>query len=343
MGEQYEINQCPLYKIGSKSRLARILECTTATLKKLTGEKQSYRKFLLPETVCPYTGKKRKERFVHEPVGDLRRVHERLQDLLMRVCPPGYAHAAVKGRSYKSNAEQHMSSRCVATFDITNFYPKTSRHILFRFFLDQLKCPADIAWMLTDISSSGSGMPTGSPLSPVLSLFANKPLFDGLHQLALDHGLSFTCYVDDITFSGASIPIALPRRVKSVVERHGHQLADKKTRLFLDGQPKHVTGVVLLDGKITVPHSRFQKARKIHKALLLEDDLVQQRKIAQQLSGLLGEAAHLESTYKPWAMASYQRLKVLNKLFEKVRGPIITTGKVSVKKLSAADMTGLPF
>ena len=73
----YHINQCALYKVGSKAKLAQILGISVASLLAIV-KKPRYREFLLPEEVCPFTGKITKERWVQEPLGELRAIHERL-------------------------------------------------------------------------------------------------------------------------------------------------------------------------------------------------------------------------------------------------------------------------
>lgn len=310
----YELNQCALYKVGSKSRLAELLNTSVKQLLELEASPK-YRVFPLEETVCPFTGKITKERWVQEPHGPQRTVHERIQTLLMRVTPPSYAHAAVKGRSYRTNAMAHISGDCVATFDITKFYPSTPEKSVFDFFAKRMGCAPDIAGLLTNLTcykppgeGGRTGLPTGSPVSPILSVYANQPMFDALSQLASKFGLVFTCYVDDLTFSGPNVPVGLARMIKSIVERHGHKMSEGKTRFYARGEPKHVTGVVLKDGRLQVPFGRFLKARRIQMAINAEKDPAQKLVLSRKLAGLLGEAAFLDPRFTAWAQSSYSKL-----------------------------------
>ncbi len=315
----YGLDQCALYKVQSKARLAEILHVSIAGLIALS-KGDEYKVFTLPADTCEFTGKTRKARQVEEPKRGLKRVHERIRSLLARVVTPDYAHAAVKGRSYRSNAEFHKLSDVAATFDVKSFYPSTSEDAVFRFFKNQLRCAADIAGLLAKLVcfrkiAEGLGcLPTGSPLSPLLSIYANKPMFDALAQLALDHNLKFTCYVDDLTFSGSRLPARLKRRVTSIIESHGHKVATEKTKIFLKGFPKHITGVVIHKGKVSVPFGRFRKARKIEQAIKNEPDVLKNLRLMQKLSGLLGEAAYLDARYRPWATESYQKMSALRVL-----------------------------
>ena len=310
----YHFNQSPLYKLSSKAKLASLLHTTPRSLIALSRAPK-YREFLLSASICPFTGKETKERWVQEPSWSLKCIHERLRKLFMRISPPDYAHAAVKGRSYRTNALAHVDGGLVATFDIRNFYPSTSQTAIFSFFAETMLCAPDIADLISKLVSFQThgavnqvGLPTGSPLSPVLSIFANKRLFDDLNNLAVQHSLKFTCYVDDLTFSGDGLPSGLISLVDSAIKRFGHSMANNKTRIFRDRQPKHITGVVIKNGALSVPYSRFHKARRIQLALDATNDPAIKLDLTQRLSGLLGEAAFLDPKYKGWAKRSYGEL-----------------------------------
>lgn len=333
---EYKIDQCPLYKMQSKKRLAKVMFCSVKDLQALRLGPH-YKLFKIEKPPCPFTGKVTKPRDVQEPKVGLRQVHERLQRLLTRIHPPEYAHGAIEGKSYKSNAEAHLGYRRVATFDLKQFYPSTSKVIVFDFFKNYMKCAPDISSLLADLACYGNSLSTGSPLSPILSVFANRVMFDQLEKIAKTHSLAFTVYIDDLTYSGASLPRGLPRMVASTVEKFGHLLAEKKTAIYRRNQPKHITGVVVNGSQISVPKSRFHKARKIQAALKSESNLEKKLKISQKLSGLLGETAHLDSKYSRWAKASYKKQAAIAQKIALL--PKITVSKV---KSAAPSNIGLP-
>lgn len=318
--KRYEINQCALYKLRSKTRLAVILNHPKERLLELAKSKSNYRIFELKEEICPFTKKRTKARMVQEPKSELKKVHARIQKLISRIEPPDYGHAAVKRRSYRTNAEAHISSLYVATLDIRKFYPSTRKSLVRNFFSEQLLCSPDVADILTNICCFSDnkdlraviGLPTGSPLSPILSLYVNKPMFDKLDQYAKSEGLVFTCYVDDLTFSGNSIPGGIGRKIEEIVYSHGHKIASEKTKIFSPRHTKHITGVAISNGEIKVPYSRFKKARAIEEKIQSTppSDLHERLALHRKLSGLLGEAAFLDNRYTPWAQRSYAELRI---------------------------------
>ncbi|TAG34440.1 MAG: RNA-directed DNA polymerase [Polaromonas sp.] len=331
----YEVTQCALYKINSKARLAGLLHVSVPVMLGMASSRK-YQEFTLKEKVCPFGGKSRKARMVQTPTEALRPLHDRIHDLLRRCAPPNYAHAAVKGRSYRTNAEAHKGSCVAATFDLESFYSSTSETTVFRFFVDQMKCAPDIASLLARLicverDDSYPCLPTGSPLSPLISVYANKPMFDKFAHLAETHALSFTCYVDDLTFSGLAMPKGLERMVTSVAKRYGHTLATHKTMTFGPSSAKHITGVVIFNGKITVPNARFRKARKIQAAINAENDPIKKISLMQKLSGLLGEAAYLDNRYSNLAKKAQHSMSEF-----RLNSPAITMSAIPVTQEDAS-------
>lgn len=306
----YEINQCALYKVTSPQKLCKVLGLELGQLLAVLDGEGLYKEFPLPEEVNPFSGKKTKARFVQAPCGQLRLVHERILSLLKNVVCPSYAHGAVKGRSYRSNALAHENSKVMATFDLKGFYGATKSHAVSRFFEETLLCAPDVSRIMTRLVTFGGCLPTGSPLSPLLALHISKPMLDSLNKLAVDNGLIFTCYVDDLTFSGDSLPGSLGREVGSIAGVFGYRLSRRKTRFYGEGESKHVTGTVIFSGKVSVPHSRFRTARNIEDAISGRIDRhgFSMQKLMEKLAGVLNEASYLDERFKAKAVLAQVKL-----------------------------------
>lgn len=306
--KSYALNQCALYKLGSKKRLAHVLEVDVSVLQRLSADDGNFEVFELKEEVCEFTGAKRKARWVQNPIADLKAVLSRIAKLLARIQSPDYCHGATPGRSYRSNAHAHVGAKSVATFDLKEFFPSTTSKQVFRFFRSELQCAPDVAGLLTDLCTYRRALPTGAPSSPILAYWANRGLFESLDRRGKALALNLSVYVDDITLSGDLIPRSLPDQVEGIVKSHGHKLSGHKTRIFGPGQPKHVTGVVIAGGALRVPHARFRKARAIRAAFDAEKDDHRRALLAAKLCGLLGEAAFLDARYKRMAVDSVKLL-----------------------------------
>lgn len=301
--KSYPLNQSLLYKVGSKERLAQVLRIDVQTLLRLEASSDNYIIFELEKETNPFSLKTRKQRTVQQPKHLLRQVHERILALLQFVQIPDYVHACVKGRSYRSNASAHVDSSVVATYDISSFYPSTSDRAVYEFFYAGLKCAPDVAGVLKSLCCFQGGLPTGSPLSPLLSFFSAKPMFDELSDLALKNELVFTCYVDDLTFSGVNVPARFERVVELVLRKYKYRLAPGKSKVYGHGKPKHVTGVVILNGKLSVPHKRFVTVRRIVDALEGRADKngLTEEQLFAKLLGCLNEASSVDRSFEKLA------------------------------------------
>jgi hypothetical protein len=230
---------------------------------------------------------------------------------------PKYMQFALKGTSYKNNAQMHLSGKCVATLDIRNFFGSTSKSKVFNFFNSLLKAPGDVASLYADLTTVDNCLPTGSPLSQLLSFYANKTLFDELDAIANEHGLTFTCYVDDLTFSGESISRKFLWQIEDKIRKYGHVVASTKTRVFEADMPKHITGVVVHEGSIRVPNVRYRKIRLIKSAIHGNGNNygLTRKELEYKLGGLLGEAAYLDPSKLP---ASIEFVKTSKNNFLKI-------------------------
>lgn len=309
--KKYNINQCALYKIRSIKKICDIIGIKKTELNLILKKPPQYREFINKKSFDPFSLKNSKERHIQEPIGNLRKIHERILFLLEPIEPPNYSHAAVKGKSYRTNAEEHRLSKKIATFDLKNFYGSTKDHLVYKFFLNELKLPHDIAKKLTKITTFKNSMPTGSPLSPLLSLHSAKPMFDELEALAHKSNLIFTCYIDDLTFSGPTIPKSLNKQIIHIIKKYNYNLSNKKTRLFHENEVKHVTGVVISNNKLKAPHSRFMTSRKLRLSIdgINPPHGFSKIKLLEKRAGLLGETAYLDNNYKNLAIKAQLELK----------------------------------
>jgi hypothetical protein len=213
--KEYAVDQCALFKLESKGRLALLLFTELSKLERFAelGD-GNYKLFPLKAVTDPFS-KPRKGRDVQEPKTELRQIHDRIHKLLKRVNCPEYLHSAIKGRSYKTNAKAHVGQSRLLKLDVRKFYPTTTESRVYNFFRDEMQSGHDVSGLLARLCTWNGSLATGSPLSPLLSYYANKPMFYELSEMARSRELKFSCYVDDLTFSGDKISLGLAEQVST--------------------------------------------------------------------------------------------------------------------------------
>ena len=189
-----KMSDCYLYAIASPKDAARRLNVTLSELMQLSSDARNFRIFTVQ-------AEGRKPRKVQEPKPQLQAIHRRVAKLLSKIEVPNYLHSAVRGRSYVTNASAHMSHSAALKIDMKDFFNSVSRANIYNFFVDHLMCRKDVGGLLADVLTFERHLSTGSCVSPIISYFSFKPLFDRLNAFAVANKLVMTCYVDDLTFS----------------------------------------------------------------------------------------------------------------------------------------------
>ena len=283
----YHRSQSRLYKVTSPSDLARRLNLGAEELEGLFNRTDNYKHFRVGAA---------RNRYVQEPKEHLRVFHKRIAVWLARIETPAYLHSAVKGRSYITNALEHRANTNLIQLDIRSFFQNVTRHAVYLFFLDSMHCRSDVAMLLANGLTVDGHLPTGSPVSPILSFFAYKSLFDSVADLAQERELTFTLYVDDICLSGDLASRETLNRVRRIVASYG--LRSHKSKFYSAGIPRVVTGVALTIGGPRLPHPRHLK---IHESLVQLKSQPSGSTHERQLRSVIGrmtEAAQLEPVWR---------------------------------------------
>ena len=255
----YPLNQSPLYKLQTRRKLAGLFDMSVPELEKLAKRPDNYRIFTIGKN-------KNKPRQVEEPKPHLERIHRRLFNLLRRIEPPEYLHSGIKGKSYITNAKEHIGSDTLITLDIKKFFPSTLGWHVFEFFHDVMHCSRDVAWLLTKISTCNDHVPTGSCLSQIIAFYAHYKMFEEIHELTSSMNLKLTCYVDDIAISGYGANKSVLFKVRGILKKRDLKSHPKKESIFLSGVAKEITGSIVLDGGLKLPN---RKHKQIHEEVNL--------------------------------------------------------------------------
>jgi hypothetical protein len=307
-GKSYSLDSSPFYKLTSKKKLADLLKQPVHLLATLSHP-ENYKVF----EINSISGKARK---IQQPLNELERLHSRVASLLSRIKIPVNIHSGIKQKSHISNAREHVSSSRLITTDIKSFFPSTTKEMVYRLFRHDFFMSHNNADLLSKICCYGDHIPTGSRLSMVLAYWANYRMFAEIQALSNKHGVVFTLYVDDLTFSGDNANPLFLNTLKKIVQRHGHAINDLKTKFYSKDQVKIVTGVAIDRDTLKVKNSQHQKIYGDMQLWLcirnnigeLEDSLKQ--KIQQRLIGRLSAASQVQESFRDKARSimNYQNV-----------------------------------
>ena len=104
-------------------------------------------------------------------------------------------------------------------------------------------------------------IPTGSPVSSLLSYFSHRPMFDRLMHHALAHDITMTVLQDDVSFSGFRIDEAFRSKVRKIIKARGLTAKRSKQKFIHGGKAPEVTGIVVTANGLKAPWSRHKALR----------------------------------------------------------------------------------
>lgn len=172
-----------------------------------------------------------------------------------------YATAYHMGGSTRRNAEPHMGAAVILKMDIKKFFD----HITFpmvkaKVFTSDKYSEANRI-LLSVLCIYNEHIPQGAPTSPYISNIIMRDFDNRVGTWCDEHGIKYTRYCDDMTFSGNFDPKEVKAYVSREILREGFYVNNKKTVAVRDGRRKEITGIVVND-KVSVPHSYKKKLRQ---------------------------------------------------------------------------------
>jgi hypothetical protein len=231
-----------------------------------------------------------KRRLVESPRSDIKVIHKRILKLLSTIELPDYLYSK-RGVSYLDNHTGHKK-KYVVKMDISKFFPNCDSSKIYHFFKDELGVSNDCSFWLTKLISVDylfekinqevkdyleevsnkqyfpireKHLPTGSPLSPLLSFLVHKALFDGINEYCNSKGISFTLYVDDVTISSNNkISEKTIYDIVHYFHQFGLPVSKQKTVIYRSTHDKLITGVVVnRHNEVKVPNKLYKKRKDL--------------------------------------------------------------------------------
>jgi RNA-directed DNA polymerase len=265
------------------------------------------------------------ERIIYAPKRRLKAALRKLDQLLVKRLPRSeHAHGFIKARSIATNARPHVGQEMVLRFDIMDCFPSIHfgrvRGLLLALGYGY-PVAAALAVMMTEpprqrVVAEGKiyHVPTGprvcvqgAPTSPGLCNAVLLRLDRRLAGLAKKHGVNYTRYADDLTFSGPEAKVTpLLGRVPKIVAAEGFAINREKTRLMRASGRQVVAGVIV---NKELGLSR-QERRKLRAALH------QQRSTAE--AGAAPISRHLEGKLAYLHMLNPRQAQALRRGAERV-------------------------
>ncbi len=266
---------------NDRKDLARLLGYKPSALTAIiyiTAEEDKYTEFEIPK-------KSGGTRLIKAPTPKLKKLQTHLAHLLYKclqeieesknTTPVAYGFR--KKGTIVANAHNHKRRRYVLNLDLEDFFPSFNFGRVRGFFLKDkaFELNQEVATAIAQIACDGTALPQGSPCSPVISELVGQILDLRLLRFAKKHGVRYSRYADDITFSTnqKTFPTALAVQdpsdlskwtlgdsLISNITQAGFRANEGKTRMHCRGSRQMVTGLIVNE-KINIKSEYYRKAR----------------------------------------------------------------------------------
>lgn len=270
-----DFSKSPLYGILRKRDLNQLIKARVHNINKYNVEYK------------PYIDRKPKKRLIEAPKYNLKLIQKRIKTYLDCFDYPDNVFSGIKGRSYIDNAYYHIESNYFLKMDLSKFFPNTSREKIFKFYSNKMKMKNDIAAIMSDLSTVDltdimtkeiedfilekgirhiNHLPSGSPISSILSYLANIDMFNELDLLAKKYNCIVSFYVDDIIFSSKNkISKSIVKEAERIITKYDQVVNIAKTKSYITSDYKKITGCVIYNHELLIPNKTKYKIAKLLK------------------------------------------------------------------------------
>lgn len=224
------------------------------------GAKRHYRKARIPKKPDPETGEQRGFRDLRVPDEQLAMLHTQIRKKYLQRELPAFVHGGVSGKSNITNATTHRGNKYFFVTDLRDFFPGVRPHMAYRVFVEQ-GLSADAARLLTRITTLEGGVPQGSPSSMHLANLSFSPIDDALALICVRFGLTYTRFVDDLTFSSRKDFKVRVSDIIGVVSEGGFRINNRKT--YFKAGLTDVTGIRTARSRLRPPTRLLKKLDRL--------------------------------------------------------------------------------
>jgi RNA-directed DNA polymerase len=172
----------------------------------------------------------------------LKQIQRKIHDILSSIKTPVYAFGAVRHKNNILNARQHLGNRYFFSADLKDFFTSIRHHQVFGMFLKNNFSPT-ISRLLTKLTTYQGRLPQGPPSSSIIANLVFVPTGDRLHSFARENSITFTSFLDDLSFSSKKEFKPLIQHLIDIIRSGGFYLNHKKVS-YKVSRPE-ITGAII--------------------------------------------------------------------------------------------------
>jgi len=224
----------------------------------------SYTTFKIPKK------KKGEYRIIEAPNKELKKIQTKFKNLLTDLYQEKANFDFVgstgteRRTSIVSNAQFHINKKHILNIDIANFYNSIHLKTVNSFFSkNELNLDERERLYLLNLLTYKKHLPQGAPSSPIIANLICISMDTELHFLAKRNNLTYSRYVDDMTFSSDRfIEVETLQKIEKIMNAYKFKLNSRKTRFTNSNHQQTVTGLVV-NKHVNINRKKYKHVRAI--------------------------------------------------------------------------------
>ena len=252
------------YKNAQLKHLCSIIGCQPYEVEYITSHIDEYYNEWFEKKTNKTTGEfKRykdgtiKQRAIRPSLNRLKIIQKAIKNKILAPIPlPENIHGGVKGKNNISNAKPHQGNKYQFTTDLQEFYPSVKYDQVYHTFLSHGYSDHFAHW-LTKLTTWKYELPQGTPTSPHIANLVFLDIDKSLIPFCKENNLTYTRYVDDLTFSSQQDFRPLLNNILEIIKKSGFKISYRKTSYKGD---QNVTGINVFNSFIDAPQKIIDKA-----------------------------------------------------------------------------------
>lgn len=205
-----------------------------------------------------------KKRIITPSKLQLKKVQKNINKYILGRIPfPNYIFGGARAKDNVLNAKQHQGKKFKFITDLKDFFPRITNKMVYEMFVSHNFSP-DVAGLLTRITTYKGHLPQGAPTSTHIANLVFIKTGNELQQLATEYNITFTSFVDDLTFSSKFDFKHLVPTIIEIITKNGFIINQNKTH-YQTSYPS-ITGVICCNNKLAAPE-HFLKVLNDRKSL----------------------------------------------------------------------------
>ncbi len=189
--------------------------------------------------------------------GKLKLIQSRIKNkILCKIDFPLHVQGGVKKRDNIKNAKFHLGKKYHFTTDFKDFFPSITCKMVYEMFLEN-GFSYHIASVLTKLTTYKGKLPQGTPTSTYIANLVALPLDKQLLEFDFPSSITYTRYVDDLTFSCSNDFQFLTKNIIDIIKKNGFIISHRKTAYKLG--PIEITGIETRNNVLKVKQKIMQK------------------------------------------------------------------------------------